>query len=288
VSYLLDPFSYEFMQRALAESVLMGVACGLLGVLIVLRGLTFTGESLSHTLLPGAAIAILVGAAAVTGALVAGAVCAIAIALLIRRPGVGEDVAVSVVFTGAFAIGVILLSTRGSPRDLDSLLFGSILAVEPRDLWLGLAAAVGVVAVCAVAARGFVLVAFDRSFAAASGARPAMLDLLLLVALAGALAVALRGVGTLLVLALLVAPAAAARLVARRVWTMLWASPLIGTASAVVGLEISFHAGAAAGPAICLTALGAFGLALFGAALGRSRSSPLQMSRSRHKPASHP
>jgi manganese/iron transport system permease protein len=181
---------------------------------------------------------------------------------LLRRTDVGEDVAVSVVFTAAFATGVIVLSTHGTPRDLDSLLFGSILAVEPRDLWLGVGAAAAVGAVCALSVRGFVLAAFDRAFATAVGARPAVLDVLLLVALAGALTVALRGVGTLLVLALLVAPAVTARLLTRRVWTMLWLGPLLAVASAFVGLEISYHADAAAGPSICLTAIGVLGLAL--------------------------
>jgi ABC-type Mn2+/Zn2+ transport system permease subunit len=268
VSYLIHPFAYEFMQRALAESVLIGVSCGLLGVLIVLRGLTFTGESLSHTLLPGAAIAVALGFAVVAGALVAGVLAALVIAALLRRPEVGEDAAVSVVFTGAFAAGVIVLSTHGTRKDLDSLLFGSILAVEPRDLWLGLGTAVGVAAVIVLATRGFVLVAFDRTFASALGLRPGLLDVLLLTALAGALTVALRGVGALLVLALLVAPPATARVLTGRVWTMLWLAPLLGIASSFVGLEISFHFGAAAGPAICLTALGFLATALCWAGLG--------------------
>jgi manganese/iron transport system permease protein len=265
MGYLLDPFAYDFMQRALAESALMGVVCGLLGTLVVLRRLTFTGESLSHTLVPGAALALSVGFSVVAGALVAGVVAAAAIALLLRRRDVGEDVAVSVVFTGAFAAGVIVLSTRGSPRDLDSLLFGSILAVEPRDLWVGLATAVAVIAICAVAGRGFVLVAFDRVFAEAVGLRSRALDVLLLVALAAALTVALRGVGTLLVLALLVAPAATARVLCSRVWTMLWLAPALAVLSAIVGLEISYHADVAAGPAISLTAVGGFLLGLIAA-----------------------
>src|SRR5262249_130932 len=250
------------MQRALAESALMGIVCGLLGALVLLRRLTFTGESLSHTLIPGAALALAVGFSVVAGALAAGLLAAVAIALLLRRPDVGEDVAVSVVFTGAFAAGVIVLSTRGSPRDLDTLLFGGILAVEPRDLWTGLAAALGVVCVCMLAGRGFVLVAFDRAFAGAVGFRSRGLDVLLLVALAGALTVALRGVGTLLVLALLVAPAATARVLVRRVWTMLWLAPALAVLSAFVGLEISFHGDVAAGPAIALAALGGFVLAI--------------------------
>jgi manganese/iron transport system permease protein len=269
MGYLLDPFQYDFMQRALAESALMGVVCGLLGTLVVLRRLTFTGESLSHTLIPGGALALAVGFSVVAGALAAGVLAAVAIALLLRRDDVGEDVAVSVVFTGAFAAGVIVLSTRGSPRDLDSLLFGSILAVEPRDLWIGLAAAVAVVCICALAGRSFVLVAFDRGFADAVGLRSRSLDILLLVALAGALTVALRGVGTLLVLALLVAPAATARILVRRVWTMLWLAPALAIGSALVGLEISFHADVAAGPAIALTAVGGFVLALAAAAIRR-------------------
>ncbi len=281
MSYLFDPFTYDFMQRALFESALMGVVCGLLGVLIVLRGLTFTGESLSHTLLPGAAISVALGLAVVVGALVAGVLAAVVIALLLRRPEVGEDAAISVVFTGAFAAGVIVLSTHGTPKDIDSLLFGSILAVEPRDLWLGLGAAVAVLALVGAARRGLVLVAFDRSFASAVGLRPALVDVLLLVSLAGALTVALRGVGTLLVLSLLVAPAVTARVLARRVWTMLWLGPLAGVASAFVGLEISFHAGAAAGPAICLTALGALALALVAASLRRAPS------HFRHRRVSH-
>jgi ABC-type Mn2+/Zn2+ transport system permease subunit len=280
VDFLLEPFSYEFMQRALAEAALLGIVCGLLGALVVLRGLTFTGESMSHTLVPGAAVAIAVGFSVVAGALIAGVLAGATIALFLRRPDVGEDVAVSVVFTGAFAAGVIVISTRGSPKDLDSLLFGNILAVESRDLWLGLATAAVVVAVCAAVARSLVLVAFDRPFAEAAGLRPRALDLLLLVALAGALTVALRGVGTLLVLALLVAPAATARVLVERVWSMLWLAPVLAVAAAIVGLEISFHGDVAAGPAIALSSIAGFGLALAARsarrAVGRRAGQPIR------------
>lgn len=259
---LLDPFSYDFMLRALAEVALMGVVCGLLGVLVVLRGLTYSGESLSHALVPGAAIALVAGLPVVAGALVGGILSAVVIAVLLRRPDVGEDTAVSVVVTGAFAAGVVLVSTRGTPKDLDSLLFGSILAVEGRDLWLGLGAALAVAAVIGLLGRRLVLVAFDRAFADALRLRSGLLDAVLLVALAAALVVALRGVGTLLVLALLVAPAAAARALTQRVWVMLGLSPLIAVACGVIGLELSYHEGISAGPAICLVALGAFAAAV--------------------------
>ena len=255
---LLDPFSYDFMLRALAEVALMGVVCGLLGAFVVLRGLTYSGESLSHALVPGAAIALLAGLPVIAGALVGGVLAAVAIAVLLRRPDVGEDTAVSVVVTGVFAAGVVIVATRGTPRELDSILFGSVLSVDARDLWVGLVAAVAVVAVVGALGRRLVLVAFDRAFADAIGARAGLLDAVLLVALAGALTVALRGVGTLLVLALLVAPAAAARALTGRVWAMLVVAPVLAVACGVVGLEFSFHQGVAAGPAICLVALGVF------------------------------
>ena len=178
------------------------------------------------------------------------------------RPDVGEETAVGVVFTGAFAVGVILLSTHGTSEDLDSLLFGSILAVEPRDLRASLAAAAVVAAACILLTRRFVLVAFDRSFARSAGLQVELLDVALLVALAAALTVALRGIGALLVLALLVAPAATARVVAPRVWTMVWLAPLVAVSCGFVGLEISYQAGVAAGPAIALTALAAFAIAI--------------------------
>ncbi len=257
---MLEPFAYDFMQRAAVEGVLMGVVCGLLGTLVVLRGLTYTGESLSHTLVPGAAIALAIGTSVLLGALAAGVLTALAIAALARRPEVGEEAAVAVVFTGAFAVGVILLSRGGTSRDLDSLLFGSILAVERSDLWVGLVAALAAAGSSVALARHFILVAFDRTFAGAAGLRPGLLDAVLLVLLAGALTAALRGIGTLLVLSLLVAPAATARVLTQRIWTMLWLAPALGVAFALTGLELSYHLRVAAGPAIALSGIAVFAL----------------------------
>jgi ABC-type Mn2+/Zn2+ transport system permease subunit len=268
---LLDPFAFDFMQRALAEVALMGTACGLLGSLVLLRGLVYSGESLSHVLLPGGAVALVAGGSALGGALVSGVLGAAAVAWLLRRRDVDEDTAIGVAVTGAFAAGVILLSTRGVGRDLESLLFGNILAVRPRDLWLGLGAAALVLVLVLASVRGLLLVAFDREFARASGHHVGRLDLLLLVSLAGALAVGLSGMGTLLVLALLVAPAATARVVARRPWTMLWLAPALALAAGVAGLELSYHAGVAAGPAIGLAAIAEFVLAAGLAGYRRAR-----------------
>ena len=266
---LLEPFSLAFMQRALAEALLMGLVCGLLGAFVVLRDLAYTGESMSHTLVPGAAVAVASGLPVLGGALVGGLVAAGAVALLLRRADVGEDVAVGVVFSGAFATGVILISLRGTPQDLDSLLFGSLLAVERSDLVVGGLAALGVTAAVLVLSRRLVVAAFDRPWAEAVGLRPGLLDVVLVVGLALALVAALRGVGTLLVLSLLVAPAATARLVSRRVTTMLVLSPALAMTAGLVGLELSYHRGIAAGPAVALSAVAAFALVAAGVAARR-------------------
>ena len=266
---LLEAFSPAFMQRALAEALLMGLVCGLLGAFVVLRDLAYTGESMSHTLVPGAAVAVASGLPVLGGALVGGLVAAGAVALLLRRADVGEDVAVGVVFSGAFAAGVILISLRGTPQDLDSLLFGSLLAVERADLVIGGLAALGVTAAVLMLSRRLVVAAFDRPWAEAVGLRPGLLDVVLVVGLALALVAALRGVGTLLVLSLLVAPAATARLVSRRVTTMLVLSPALAMTAGLVGLELSYHRGIAAGPAVALSAVAAFALVAAGVAARR-------------------
>ena len=180
--------------------------------------------------------------------MLAAVAAAILVAVLLRRPDIGQDVSIGIVLPAAFAVGVVVLSQWGTPRDLDSLLFGSILAAGPADVQLGGAALLLALAIVAVAGRRIVLVSFDRSFSRVLGARPGLLDATLLAGLALALAVALRGVGTLLVLALLLAPPATARLLVPRVATMLWLSPLLGVASGIAGLYLSYHADLAAEP----------------------------------------
>jgi ABC-type Mn2+/Zn2+ transport system permease subunit len=250
------------LARALVEVVLMGVACGLLGALAVPRGLTFVAESLSHSLLLGAAVALLLGAPLLGGAFVGAIAAALAIAALARRTDVGADVAVGVVFTGFLALSVMLLAAHGRSEDLEALLFGDLFSLHAGELAAG-AVVTGLLA-AAVAAFGKQLVAigFDRGFADAAGLRPGQADAVTLVALAAALTVALRGVGSLLVLSLLVAPAASARLMARRSTTMLWLAPVIGVAVGVAGTVPAYYASLEPGPLIALTGLGVVAAAL--------------------------
>ena len=266
---LIEPFRQAFLRDALAEAVLMGVVCGLLGSLVIVRGMTYLGESMSHMLLPGAAIAVAIGLAPDLGGLAAGLVCAALISWAARRDAIGEDAAIGVVYTGALALGVIVLYRNGTPGDLEGLLFGDILAATTRDVRFAMLVALLVIVGLAVGGRGLALTAFDPGFARAAGARVALLDLGLAAGLAAALAVALQGVGTLLVLALLVAPAAGARVLARSSGAMLAIAPLLAALASVIGIELSYHASLAAGASIALAAIGIFLLAL-AAARGRS------------------
>jgi ABC-type Mn2+/Zn2+ transport system permease subunit len=261
MSSLWEPFldSGE-LQRALGAAALLGLVCGLLGALVMPRGLTYAAESLSHALLPGAAVALLAGGPVLVGALVSGVGAAGAVARLSRRRELADS-GLGVVFTASLAATALLMAGRGGPEDLEGLLFGDIGTVQPIDLWLGLAVLAGAVGFVATLGRRFVISAFDPAFASALRLRPALLDALLLALLAAALAIGLRSVGGLLVLALLVAPAAAAQLVSRRLRTMMWLAPVLGLLSSAVGLEISIHAAVGAGPAIALVSLGAFALA---------------------------
>ena len=137
ITWLTDPFTLEFMQRALAASLIVGVVCSVIGCFVVLRAMAFLGDALAHAILPGVAIAYLLGANLLVGALVAALVVAVGIGLFSRRGGVKEDTAIGILFAAALALGVVLISTvRSYATDLTHILFGNVLGVTAGDLWL--------------------------------------------------------------------------------------------------------------------------------------------------------
>src|SRR5450756_770654 len=137
IAWLTDPFTLAFMQRALVASLIVGVVCSVIGCLVVLRAMAFLGDALAHAILPGVAIAYLLGANLLVGALVAALVVAVGIGLFSRRGGVKEDTAIGILFAAALALGVVLISTvRSYATDLTHILFGNVLGVSAGDLWL--------------------------------------------------------------------------------------------------------------------------------------------------------
>jgi manganese/iron transport system permease protein len=261
MGYFTDPLQYEFMRRALIEVVLMGAVTGAIGVYIVLRGLSFIGDALSHAILPGIVIAFLIGQSIFVGALLFGVLTSAAIALVSQNRRVKEDSAIGVLFAGAFALGVVLISSSSNfTRDLASFLFGNVLGVTVHDIWLSAVVGAGVVLLIALFYRELLITSFDRAAAQAMGLPVFWLDLLLLIMISFTIVVSLRAVGIILVVAMLVTPAATARLLTERLLPMMLLSSTIGAASGVVGLYISYHKDVAAGGTTVLVATAIFGV----------------------------
>lgn len=259
--WLSEPFQYAFMVRALIGALIVGVVCPVLGTYVVLRGMAFFGDALAHIVLPGVVIAFLLGWPLGIGALIAGVLAALLIGAISRRTDVREDAAIGVVFAGAFALGIALLSLQRSYAvDLAHILFGNLLGVTSQDLWLS--GILGIVVLLAVLAfyKEFLVLSFDPLLAATLRLPVVFLQNLLLVLLAVVIVVSIQAVGVALVIAMLITPASTAYLLARRLPSMMFLAALIGSISAVAGLYLSFYANLPSGPAIVLIETALFGI----------------------------
>lgn len=262
---LLEPLQYAFMQRGLLATVIVGVVCAVVGSFVVLRGMAFLGDALSHAILPGVAAAYLLGGAAgplFWGALGAAVLTAVGIGAVTRGGRLREDTAIGVIFSGAFALGIALISSLQSYSvDLAHILFGNILAVTQADLWrMGLFAVV-VLAIVAALYKELVVVSFDPLHAATLRLPIEALRYLLLVLVAVTVVVSLQTVGAGLLTAMLITPAATGYLLARRLSSMLAIAIAVGVASGIAGLYLSYFVAIASGAAIVLVATACFGLA---------------------------
>jgi manganese/iron transport system permease protein len=273
VHWLLDPLAFPFMVRALVAALIVGVVVPVLGSYIVLRGMAFFGDALAHIILPGVVIAFLLGWPLAVGALVFGVAAALLIGAISRQSGVRQDTAIGVVFAGAFALGVALLSLQRSYAvDLTHILFGNLLGVSSADIWL----MVGLGAVVLLAVFGFykefLVLSFDPILAKTLQLPVLFLQNLLLVLLAMVIVIGLQAVGVALILAQLVTPAATALLLTRRLPSMMALAAVVGASAGATGLYLSYYADVAAGPAIVLVETAIFGL-VYLARAGRRRSS---------------
>lgn len=261
IDWLLEPLRHTFMQHAFIAIVLVGVICGVTGVFVTLRGLAFMGDALSHAIFPGVVVAYLFDGSVLIGALVAAILVSLAIGAVSQNSRLSGDTAIGVFFAGAFALGIVLISAQRSyTRDLASFLLGSILGVSGADLRL--TALVGAVAIVTIVLfrRELTIVAFDRTFAQATGINVWLFDQLFLVILSLAIVTSLQTVGNILVLAMLVTPAATARLLTDRLRPMIVLSAAIGAVAGVVGLYASYYLAIASGASVVLVATIAFAL----------------------------
>ena len=271
MDWLADPWTSELMRRAFAEAVLVGAACGALGCFVVVRGLAFLGEAVSHVMILGAVVALLAGGPVGVGAFAAAALAVWLTSIVAADRRFSPDTGIGIVLPAFFGLAVVLIALSDARRSrLEDLLFGSILSVEPLDLALAgcvVALAAGLIA---VAGKELALASFDRPMARAMGYRLGLLDLALFAVVALAAIVALRAVGNVLVAALLLGPPLIARHVARSFGGMVAAAAATGAAAGVAGLYWSWHTDVGAGAAIALVIAGLYGLVAAGS-LARRR-----------------
>jgi ABC-type Mn2+/Zn2+ transport system permease subunit len=258
MDWLLDPFASAFMQRGLLAGILVGISCSVLGAYVVWRGMAFIGDALAHTILPGIVIAFLNGWNLLWGALGAGILTAILIGWLTRRAEVAEDTAIGIVFSGAFALGILLLSRVNAYRDLTHILFGNILGVGVNDLWLIGGVTALILLLVVLFYKELLVTSFDPGHAAVIGLSPERVRYGLLILLALAIVPGIQAVGVVMVAALLVTPAAAASLLTSRLPLIMLIAVAISAFAAAVGLLASFYANVASGAAIVLTCTAIF------------------------------
>jgi manganese/iron transport system permease protein len=262
IEFLVAPMRLGFLQRGLTEAILIGVLCGVIGTYVVLRGMAFLGDAMAHAVFPGIVIAFLLRVDVLLGGLAFGILIALGIGSISQNRRVSADTAIGVLFAGAFALGVVLISSiRAYVRDLASILLGDILGVTAQDVVLTV-----VVGVCVLLALYFfhkelVLISFDRDMALAMGLPVALMEIGLLILLSLVIIVSIQAVGTILVLAMLITPAATARLLTDRLITMMAMAAGIGALAGVTGLYASYYLNVASGGAIVLVATTFFFLA---------------------------
>jgi len=262
LGWLTDPFASPILQRALVELLFLSLACGPLGVWVLLYRDAYAAESMSHGMLPGLVVAALVGAPLLLGAVAGVLVAAAGIALVARDQRLGADAGVAVCVSTLLGIGALLALSPESPPRLQELLFGDLLGVTAGDLAVAGALAVAVAVALLAAHRSLALVGFDRDSAPSLGARPPLWEPALLVVLAVTTVAAVQGLGNLLLVALVLAPAIAARSLARRLATVIALSVVLAASAGAAGLVLSFHLEVAAGASVALCAVALALLAL--------------------------
>jgi len=254
---LIQPFQLGFVQRALIGGGFVAVLCGVVGTWVVIRGMAFLGEALAHGMLPGVALATVLGVPAVAGGAVSAIAMSLGIGALQRRGRLSYDTTIGLLFVSMLALGVIIVSYSGSfATDATSILFGDILAITaPEVALLGLTTAVGV-AVAAAAHRPLVALALDPRIASVLGLRPRLAQAALVGLVTLAVVASYQAVGSLLVVALLLAPAVAAGHWTSRIPTRMALAAIFGAAAVAIGLLVSWHAGTAAGASVAASAIG--------------------------------
>lgn len=247
-----EVMQYEFFQKALFTSVMVGIICGVIGCFIVLRGLALMGDAISHAVLPGVAVSYMLGINFFYGAVLFGMLSAISIGIVSQNSRIKSDASIGIVFSAFFALGVILITQAQTATDLTQILFGSVLTVRSSDMWTTLIIGTIVLAIVILFYKELLISSFDQTMAAAYGLPTKFIHYVIMVLLTLTTVASLQTVGVVLVVAMLVTPASTAYLLTNRLWMMILLSASFGALSAIIGLYFSFIYNLASGAVIVL------------------------------------
>lgn len=261
-TFLIEPLSYDFMQRALLMSVMIGVVCAMFSCFLILKGWSLMGDAVSHAVLPGLALAYLAGLPLAVGAFVAGLLCAAATGFLRNHSRVKEDAVMGIVFSGMFALGLVLLTRIETDVHLMHVLFGNVLGISQNDMIEAIAISAFAFLAMMIWRRDIMLYCFDPSHARAIGLNVRFIHFGLLILLALTIVAALKAAGVILVIAMLIAPGATAFMVTRSFDRMMAVAVLVSVVSCITGTVASYHLDTATAPLIVVIQAGLFILAL--------------------------
>jgi len=252
VEFINDLMTYEFLQKAFVTSIIVGIICGVIGSFIVLRGMALMGDAISHAVLPGVAISYMLGVNFFYGAVATGILTALGIGLISQNSRVKNDSSIGIVFTAAFALGIILITLAQSATDLTQILFGNVLSVRASDMWLTLIVGAAVILVVVLFYKELLVSSFDETMAAAYGLKTRLIHYMIMALLTLVTVASLQTVGVILVVSMLITPASTAYLLTNRLSTMIVLASVFGALSSIIGLYFSFVYNLPSGPVIAL------------------------------------
>lgn len=262
MSFLNDLLFYDYLQKALITSIMVGIISGVIGSFIVLRGMSLMGDAISHAVLPGIAISYMLGISYFYGAVVAGVIAAVGIGGISQNSRIKTDASIGIVFSTALALGIILITKAQSATDLTQILFGNVLHVRTSDMWITAGVSLLVIIIILLFYKELLIATFDETMARVYGLNTRFIHYGLMVLLTLVAVASLQTVGVILVVSLLITPASTAYLLTNRLSIMIMLSSIFGAIAAVVGIYYSYMHDLPSGPVIAIASAILFVLVL--------------------------
>lgn len=263
MEFISDVLSYPHLARAAITAAVIGVASGVIGSIIILRGLSLMGDAISHAVMPGIAVSFLLGTNVLIAALLSGLFAAGSIGFINNNSRLKRDTSIGIVFTAFLAAGVLLWARTNSAMTIEAVLFGDVLSTRPSQMFQSIVIAAIIIGLVVLFYKQLMITTMDAEVAKAFGFPTRAIQYAVLIGLAVITVSAVQTVGVILVVAMLITPAATAYLLVRKFSTMMWLAAFLGMTSSIVGMYFSYSWTLQSGPAIVLVAFAMFLLAFF-------------------------